>query len=186
MPRDVECGCRGLLHDRTMRGNEIGGAACRLRRGPGGEVRLVEHDFAQRRRRARLYPLARAGQHVLCRGERRRTLARGLAKCRLQRAYGPVERQAVTLQNLRGRAAPISDDRRKHDGTVDVAPASAACRSRGSFQDAQKRRRRPDRDNRRPVRTLVETGEVRDHLRLETASVDVAGGKNVDGILVVA
>lgn len=43
----------------------------------------------------------------------------------LQGAYRVLERQPVRAQHVRGGAAAIANDRRQHDGTVDLATAAA-------------------------------------------------------------
>ena len=103
----------------------------------------------------------------------------------LQRADRAFERHAETAQHLRRCALAVADDRRQHDGAVDLAPPAAARRRCRGFEDAAHVRRHDEFDVRH-LRARREAGELRVHLGHQLRDVDVAGGQHQHGFGIVA
>ena len=90
----------------------------------------------------------------------------------------------MRLQNIGSRAAAIADDRRQHDGAVDVPPAAAAGRRRRRFENpphvagnAETRRRLRRIDHR--------LSELSDDIGFEGSGVHIAGVENGNGVRIV-
>jgi hypothetical protein len=83
-----------------------------------------------------LHALARPGQNILRRSDRLRCLSRGLGEGRLQGADGTVERQPLLLKHLRRGTAPVANNRRQNNGTIDISPAPTARGRSSGFENA--------------------------------------------------
>lgn len=96
-----------------------------------------------------------------------------------------VECQPVILQDLRGNAACIADDRGQNDGAVDIAAPAAPCGSRCGLQYPHQSRRHSDRSHGGLASPAGLLDDEADHIAFEAAGIDCAGSKNVGGIRIV-
>ena len=134
--------------------------------------------------RARLHPLAGASENGLGVGSRQCALFR-LNWLALQSADCAFERHAEIAQHLGRCTLAVADDRRQHDGAVDLAPPAAARGGCGGFEDAAHIRRHDEIDVWH-LRTRREAGELRVDLGYQLGDVDVASGQHEHRFVIVA
>ena len=133
-----------------------------------------------------MHALSGTRKHVL---GRRRELGRRCARRRLLRRLESLDRlvesQPVILQDLRGNAACIADDRSQNDGAIDVAAPAAASGSRRGLQYPHQSRGHSDRSHGGLASPAGLLDDEADHIAFEAAGIDCAGNKNVGGIRIV-
>ncbi len=146
---------------------------------------VVDRQPARGNARPRLHPLACIREYRLGVGRRKLALLRSRRRLALQRADGAFERQSQTAQHLRRGALAVADDRRQHDGTVDLAAASTARSGCGRFEDPTHVGCHGEFDIRR-MRMRRQRGELRRNFPRELLDVDVTRRQHQDRVGVVA
>ncbi len=99
----------------------------------------------------------------------------------LQGADGFLEREPVRLEQAGGRALAVADDRRQHDGPVDLAPAGLLGGLSCGLHHAQEFRIRVRLGTVFCAHVLEQTAEIARYIRAKPDDVHIAGLEDDSG-----
>jgi hypothetical protein len=119
------------------------------------------------------------------RRRRRKLLGARLGVGLLQCAYGFVEAQPERLQQSGGRTFPVADDRREHNGSINLAAAGLLSRLTGRLQHAQQFGVGTRLDARLRVHLMQKASEVVGDVRSKPDGVHIRGAQDARGVRVL-